>query len=87
MEWVNLSAGWYYAALTPATKLCTSPDNCSACLDRSCAAVSTWPAAEPVSLAASLTPLMLTVMADSLRAYLASLPLADIRTGQRKAAA
>jgi hypothetical protein len=30
---------------------------------------------------------MLTVMADSLRAYLASLPLADIRTGQRKAAA
>jgi hypothetical protein len=27
------------------------------------------------------------IPADSLRAYIASLPLADIRTGQRKAAA
>ena len=44
-----------YAALTPATKAFTSPDNCSACFDRSEAAVRTMPAAAPVSLAAWLT--------------------------------
>jgi len=32
---------WFYAALTPATKVRTSPDNCSARLDSPCAAVRT----------------------------------------------
>src|ERR1700675_2356701 len=44
------------AARTPARKTLTSPDNCSACLERLEAAERTWPAAPPVSLAAALTP-------------------------------
>lgn len=46
------SGSGVYAALTPATKLFTSPDNCSARFDRSDDAVSTSPAAVPVSPAA-----------------------------------
>ena len=39
----------------------TSPESCSACFDRLEAALSTWSAAAPVSLAAALTPPMLVV--------------------------
>ena len=50
-----------YAARTPARKVLTSPDSCSACLERLEAAVRTRPAAPPVSLAAALTPPILVV--------------------------
>src|SRR6266700_8265825 len=50
-----------YAARTPARNVPTSPESCSACLERFDAAASTMPAALPVSFAAVLTPPILVV--------------------------
>ena len=59
MRWVRRRET--YAARTPARKVPTSPESCSACLERLLAAASTMPAALPVSFAAVLTPPILVV--------------------------